>query len=142
MKKLLVFAVTLVLSLTLICCAATFDVEKSIEMLQEQGLTLSTVYTTERELTDGTALANSEIKLMGGDFTVELKAYSSLIQHGAPSKNCQFFTFATQEQASAYADLYAASRRVGSAWRVAQSGCVVVITNLDLVQEQIDLEFR
>jgi hypothetical protein len=68
--------------LTCLGCSAKFDANETIGKLQEQGLTLTTVYTTERELWDGTSLANSEIRMMGGDFTVELKGYSSLIRKG------------------------------------------------------------
>lgn len=142
-KKLFLFViVTLLAGLLLVGCAAKFDLDGTVEILQENGLTLSTVYTTERELSDGTSLANSEIAVMGGDFVVELKGYTSLIQPGSPTKNCQFFTFATEDQATAYAELYAASRRVGSAWKIARSGCVVVITNMDLARELIELEFH
>ena len=143
MKKIVSFLVLLtVIVLVLAGCSAKFDVDATIEMLQNEGLSLATVYSTDRELADGTSLINSEISMMGGDFTVELTDYALMIQTGYPAKNCQFFTFATEEQAAAYAELYAASRWVGSAWKIAQRGCVVVITNLDFVQELIELEFH
>ncbi len=143
MKKLRSLAIVFILlAISTLSCAAKFDADKAVDKLVEEGLTLSTVYTTDRELADGSALANSEIAMMGGDFTVELTNYTSLIQKGDPSKNCQIFTFATEEQASAYAELYAASRWEGSVWKVAQSGCVVIVTNLDEVPKVIELEFR
>lgn len=142
MKKVILFAAIFALILAFVGCSAKFDTDEAIEKLREQGLTLSTVYTTERELSDGTSLANAEVRMMGGDFTVELRGYSSLIQKGDPSKNCQIFTFATQEQASAYADLYVTSRWEGSAWKVAQSDCVVILTNLEVAQQTINLDFK
>lgn len=142
MKKFL----RLVLALTVIClavagCANSFDWERNVAKLEAQGLTVERNY-AEGELEDATALANSEICFMGGDFQVEVMRYTSMIQKGDFSHNCQFFEFATEEQAMKYAELYLSARQKDSQWKVAQRDCVVVVTNLAIAQELTGLKFQ
>ena len=143
MKKIVSLVTVLaVFAMLLVGCAGKFDMDKSIEKLKDKGLTEGNIYTTEAELADATELANSEIKFMGGSFTVEVKGYKQYIQDGDYSKNVQFFTFATVEQATSYAELYISERETDSSWKVGQSECVVIITNLDVAIDVINLEFR
>ena len=121
-----------------------FDVDKSIESLKARGLTDGVSYQTEEELANATELANSEITYMGGDFTVEVTAYDHLIQDGDYSKSCTMITFASKKQATAYAELNMSyfAENPDNVWKVAQSGRVVVITNLEVAEEVIPLEFK
>lgn len=147
MKKIVSLVTVLVVFIMLLVgCAGKFDMDKSIEKLKAKGLTESSVtYTTEEELAHATSVTNSEIKFMGGDFTVEIVAQYSLIENGDESKSCIFITFATEEQATNFAELnieYFAKGANPNNWRIARDGCVVVLTNLDAAMDAINLEFK
>lgn len=118
------------------------DVNKYVSTFKELGFTVGNTYITEEELVYANKLMNTEIKFMGGNFTVEIKNYISLCQDGDYSKSVQFNTFATEEQATLYAELYVSSRLGDSVWKVAKSGCVVILTSLDIATEVIHLEFK
>ena len=122
-----------------------FDVDECIEILKAEGLTEGMCYVTEEECERATSLANSEIKFMGGDFTVEILESYSLIEAGDYSRSCTFMTFATEEQAANFAELeieYFEKIENTNNWRIARGGCVVVLTNLDVVMDVIGLKFR
>ncbi len=143
MKKVLsVTALLLTTVLMLASCSLFFDVDRCVEQLKAEGLTVGNSYTTEEEAKFATALVNSEIRLMGGEFESEVKSYTALIQGGDYSKSVQFITFAKPSQAKAYAELYVADRADGSDWRVAQGGSTVVLTNLEIAQEIVPLKFK
>ena len=137
--------VFMMLALLLVGCSKTFDMDKSIEKLKDKGLTEGMCYITEEECERATSLTNSEIKFIGGDFTVEIVKQYDLIENGDYSKSCTFITFATEEQATNFAELnieYFAKGENSNNWRIARDGCVVVLTNLDVAMDIINLEFK
>ena len=143
MKKLICMVMVIaVCLLVMVSCSSTLNVDETVEQLCNEGLTLTRVCSLPTDLENVSTSFNSEIALMGGDFTVDLEYYTALILDGNYSKTCQLITFASEEQADAYAELYLASRRDGSDWKVAQSGRVVVVTNIEIAQTVIDLEFH
>ena len=119
-----------------------FDVIKYVSILKDNGLLTGRIYATEEELIDANKSIRADIKLMGGDFTAEIKHYISLNQDGDYSKAIMFMTFANEEQATSYAELYVSSRFEDSSWKVAKSGCVVIISNFECAIEVIHLEFK
>lgn len=129
----------------LVGCAGKFDMDKSIEKLKDKGLTEGMCYITEEECERATSLTNSEIKFMGGDFTVEIVKQYDLIENGDHSKSCTFITFATEEQATKFTELkiedFEKDENTNN-WRIARDGCVVVMTNLDVAIDVINLEFK
>ena len=138
-------AILSVFAMLLVGCAGKFDMDESIEKLKDKGLTEGMCYITEEECERATSLANSEIKFMGGDFTVEIVKQYGLIENGDYSKSCTFITFATEEQATNFAELnieYFAKGENSNNWRIARDGCVVVMTNLDVAIDVINLEFK
>ena len=135
----------MMLASLLVGCSEKFDVDKSIETLKDKGLTEGMCYITEEECERATSLTNTEIKFMGGDFTVEIVKQYDLIENGDYSKSCTFITFATEEQATNFAELnieYFAKGENTNNWRIARDGCVVVLTNLDVAMDVINLEFK
>ena len=146
MKKIVsLVAVLAVFAMLLVGCAGKFDMDKSIEQLKEKGLTEGMCYITEEECERATSLTNSEIAFMGGDFTVEIVKDYSLIENGDYSKSCTFITFATEEQATNFAELnieYFAKGENSNNWRIARDGCVVVFTNIDMAMEVVNLKFK
>ena len=92
-----------------------------MDNLKAKGLTVGNSYKTQEELAEGNDMLNLEIGAWGGDFTVELKKYESLIQNGDQMKNVKFYTFGTQAQAKGYAELYVSNRypAMFSGWRTA-----------------------
>ena len=146
MKKIVSFVVVLaVFAMLLVGCASKFDMDKSIEKLKDKGLTEGSCYVTEEECERATSLTNSEIKFIGGDFTVEIVKQYDLIENGDYSKSCTFITFATEEQATQFAELniaYFAKGENSNNWRIARDGCVVVLTNLDVAMDVINLKFK
>lgn len=146
MKKIVSLVTVLaVFAMLLVGCAGPFDMEKSIEKLKEKGLTEGMCYVTEEECARATSLTNSEIRFMGGDFTVVIVKQYDLIENGDYSKSCTFITFSTEEQATKFAELKIADfakRDNPNNWRIARSECVVVLTNLDVAMDVINLEFK
>ena len=146
MKKIaVVVTIIVVLSLLLVGCNGKFDMDKSIEQLKEKGLTEGMCYITEEECERATSLTNSEIAFMGGEFTVEIVEQYGLIENGDYSKSCTFITFATEEQATNFAELnieYFAKGENSNNWRIARDGCVVVFTNIDMAMEVVNLKFK
>lgn len=143
MKKWITLLVLIALISSLFAgCNKEFDWDESVEKLEKKGLTVSIDYTSEAALASATALFNSEIALEGGNFTVELKRTTILIQDGDHAKNCQFLEFATEEQAKEYAEFYLSTRAADSQWKVARSGCVVVLTNLQTAVKTVNLDFQ
>ena len=146
MKKTVSFiSIMIVAALILASCSLFFNEEKCIEKLKAEGLTEGMCYITEEECERATSLTNSEIAFMGGDFTVEIVKQYGLIENGDYSKSCTFITFATEEQATNFAELnieYFAKGENSNNWRIARDGCVVVMTNLDVAMDIINLEFK
>ena len=146
MKKIaVVVTIIVVLSLLLVGCNGKFDMDKSIEELKAKGLTEGMCYITEEECARATSITNSEIRFMGGDFEVEIVKQYGLIENGDYSKSCTFITFATEEQATNFAELnieYFAKGENSNNWRIARDGCVVVFTNIDMAMEVVNLKFK
>ena len=146
MKKIVsLVSLLAVFAMLLVGCAGKFDMDKSIEKLKDKGLTEGMCYITEEECKRATSLTNSEIKFIGGDFTVEIVKQYDLIENGDYSKSCTFITFATEEQATNFAELnieYFAKGENPNNWRIARDGCVVVMTNLDYAMKITNLEFK
>ena len=144
-KTISIIIVLLLIATILVGCNADFDVERTVKKLKAKGLTEGMCYITEEECECATSLTNSEIKFMGGDFTVEIVKQYDLIENGDYSKSCTFITFATEEQAANFAELnieYFAKGENSNNWRIARDGCVVVLTNLEIAFELINLQFR
>ena len=147
MKKLLsIVALVAIAALMLASCSLFFNEEKCIEKLKAEGLTEGTCYITEEECARATALINSQIVFDGGDFTVEVVRQYDLIENGDYSKSCTFITFATEEQAKQFAELqikwFSEKSENPNNWKIARSGCTVVITNLEIAQKIITLNFK
>ena len=146
MKKIVsLVAILVVFAMLLVGCAGKFDMDKSIGKLKDKGLTEGVCYITEEECEHATSLTNNEIAFMGGEFTVEIIKDYSLIENGDYSKSCSFITFATEEQATQFAELkieYFEKCENSNNWRIAREGCVVVLTNLDVAMDVINLEFK
>jgi len=144
-KAISILIVLLLLTTIFVGCNQDFDVERLVKKLKAKGLTDGMCYVTPEECERATSLTNSEIKFMGGDFTVEIVNQISLIENGDYSRACTFVTFATEEQATQFAELnieYFAKGDNSNNWKIAYSGCVVVLTNLDVAFELINLQFR
>ena len=146
MKRIIALVTTFIIFTILLAgCSEKFDIDKSIEKLKEKGLTEGMCYITEEECERATSLINTEIKFIGGDFTVEIVKQYDLIENGDYSKSCTFITFATEEQATNFAELnieYFAKGENSNNWKIARDGCVVVMTNLDVAMDIINLEFK
>lgn len=139
-------ALLTVVTLMLASCSLFFNEEKCIEKLKAEGLTEGMCYLTEEECARATALANSQIKFDGGDFTVEIVREYGLIEGGNYSKGCTFITFATEEQAKQFEEFqikwFSEESDNPNNWKFARSGCTVVITNLEIAQKIIPLKFK
>lgn len=147
MKKILsMIALLTVAALMLASCSLFFNEEKCIEKLKTEGLTEGICYLTEEECARATSLTNTEIKFMGGDFTVEIVRQYDLIENGDYSKSCTFITFATEEQAKQFEELqikwFSEESDNPNNWKFARSGCTVVSTNLEIAQKIIPLRFK
>ena len=141
--KRIIALITLVsmLTLSLVGCGR-LDVEDSVKALKAKGMREGATYESDEELELADELFNAEIEYMGGDFTVRVDGYTSLVADIDFTKTVEFITFSSKREAEAYVELYLKSRDKYSESKIAKSGSVVVITNLELVEETLDLEFE
>ena len=136
----LITVLTLLVAI-LASCGGEFDIEESIAALKAKGLVSQGVLTTDEELAEINRMMSSMIRIMGGDFTVTISAYHSLTQGNDRTKCVEFITFATQDEASAYANLYISEDADKRPAKIAQSGRVLISTNLAIVEEVVNLNF-
>ena len=142
MKKLIsIIALISILTVLLTGCGR-INVDKSVKALKAKGMREGAVYETDEDLELANDLFNATIEYYGGDFTVKVKKYTSLMSDMNPGKTVEFVTFATKREAKAYAELYMETRDEYSDTRIARSGSVVIVTNVDLVVETLDVEFE
>ena len=141
--KRIIALITLVsmLALALVGCGK-LDVEDSVKALKAKGMREGATYESDEELELANELFNAEIEYMGGDFTVRVDGYTSLVANLDFTKTVEFITFSSKREAEAYVELYLKSRDKYSESKIAKSGSVVVITNLELVEETLNLEFE
>lgn len=141
--KRIIALITLVsmLALALVGCGK-LDVEDSVKALKAKGMREGATYKSDEELELANELFNAEIEYMGGDFTVRVDGYTSLVANLDFTKTVEFITFSSKREAEAYVELYLRSRDKYSESKIAKSGSVVVITNLELVEETLDLKFE
>lgn len=141
--KRIIALITLVsmLALALVGCAK-LDVEDSVKALKAKGMREGATYESDEELELADELFNAEIEYMGGDFTVRVDGYTSLVANLDFTKTVEFITFSSKREAEAYVELYLKLRDKYSESKIAKSGSVVVITNLELVEETLNLEFE
>ena len=129
------------------CNILKFDLESSTEMLKANGFRESYSYVTETELADLTDYVNANIRYMEGDFTAEIKRYQAYVEIADDTKGVEFITFATEEQASAYVEMFVAYRVYDDEsitdGRITSSGCVLVMTNSELAEKLLyQLKFQ
>jgi hypothetical protein len=142
MKKLISIIMLISTLLLLFTGCGKINVEKSVEALKAKGLREGAVYETDEDLEMANELFNATIEYWEGDFTVKVKSYTSLMSDMDFGKTVEFITFATKREAKAYTELYIEARDEYSDTKIAQSGAVVVITNLDLAVEALDVDFK
>ena len=141
--KRIIALITLVtmLALALVGCGK-LDVEDSIKALKAKGMREGATYKSDEDLELADELFNAEIERMDGDFTVRVKGYTSLVANMDFTKTVEFITFSSKREAEAYAELWIKSRDKYSDTKIAQSGAVVVITNVEMVEEILEVEFK
>ena len=141
--KRIIALITLVsmLALALVGCGG-HDVEDSVKALKAKGMREGATYESDEDLELACELFNAEIEYMGGDFTVRIDGYTSLVADIDFTKTVEFITFSSKREAEAYVELYIKSRDKYSDSRIAQDGAVVIVTNLELVEEILDVEFK
>ena len=142
MKKIISLITLISLLATLLTGCGKINVDKSVEALEAKGFTEYITYKSEADLFDATERINMEIEYLGGDFTVEIVGYTSLMQEWNALKNVQFITFSRKSEAAAYAELYLSKRDDYDNTKIAQKGKVVVITTTDAVESILELEFE
>ena len=130
-----------ILALLLTGCGK-INVDKSVKALKAKGMRDAATYTTDEDLEFASELYNYEIEYWNGDFTVQIDGYTSLVADLDFSKKAEFITFSSKREAKAYTELYLENRDEYSDSKIARKGCVVVITNLNLVVETLGVEFE
>ena len=149
MKRLLrlIALVTLASLILTGCSVLSFDIDAAEEKLLANGFRESYSYVTETELADLTDYVNANIRYMEGDFTAEIKRYQAYVEIADDTKGVEFITFATEEQASAYVEMYVAYRELDyehiTDGRITSSGCVLVMTSSELAEKLLyQLKFQ
>ena len=142
MKRVFTLSLAILLLISVFSgCKKAFDVDGTIQKLKDKGMVVIESYTTDEAVNSMNALLNGEIKENGGDFTIALKQMTSLIYGDDYSQMCQILVFENTRQAKNMTDFYLSSRGEENFFYVAQSGNVMIATNVDFVQQVIDLKF-
>ena len=127
MKNNGLFAMFIALCLFLTGCSNSFNWDKSVSKLENAGYVV--VNAGSENLEDATKSINSDIILGGGDFTVEVVKYASMVKNNDYDFQCILIQFASTNQATMYYDLRIESRIEDSVNKFYKSSDVVVIAD-------------
>ena len=137
------FAVIVALSLFLTGCSKSFDWNKNVEKVENLGFVIFNSSANEEDLNRNNDLINSDIKLMGGDFSVELDNAVALNKEVNNNYyNCMFFDFKDDEQAKSYYDLYLDTRSNENQYKLSLIKDIVVLTNSQEVIDSLGYQFK
>lgn len=137
------FAIIVTLCLFLTGCSKSFDWDKNIEKIESIGFVVFNSSTNEEDLNRNNDSVNADIKLMGGDFSVELDNAVALNKEVDDNYyNCMFFDFKNDEQAKSYYDLYLDNRSNENQYKLSLIKDIVVLTNSQEVIDTLGLQFK
>lgn len=136
-------AIIVALCLFLTGCSKSFDWDKNVEKIENLGFVVFNSSTNEDDLNRNNDSVNADIKLMGGDFSVELENAIALNKEVDDNYyNCMFFDFNNDEQAKSYYDLYLDSRSNENQYKLSLIKDIVVLTNSQEVIDTLGLQFK
>jgi hypothetical protein len=137
------FAIIVTLCLFLTGCSKSFNWDKSVEKIENLGFVVFNSSTNEEDLNKNNDLINTDIKLMGGDFSVELDNAVALNKEVNDNYyNCMFFDFKDDEQAKSYYDLYLDTRSNENQYKLSLIKDIVVLTNSQEVIDSLGYQFK
>ena len=137
------FAVIVALSLFLTGCSKSFDWNKNVEKVENLGFVIFNSSANEEDLNRNNDSINADIKLMGGDFSVELDNAVALNKEVNDNYyNCMFFDFKDDEQAKSYYDLYLDTRSNENQYKLSLIKDTVVLTNSQEVIDSLGYQFK
>ena len=137
------FAVIVALSLFLTGCSKSFDWNKNVEKVENLGFVIFNSSANEEDLNRNNDSINADIKLMGGDFSVELDNAVALNKEVNDNYyNCMFFDFKDDEQAKSYYDLYLDTRSNENQYKLSLIKDIVVLTNSQEVIDSLGYQFK
>ena len=137
------FAIIAALCLFLTGCSKSFDWDSNVEKVENLGFVVFNTSTNEEDLNRNTDSINADIKLMGGDFSVELDNAIALNKEVEDSYYCcTFVDFKSDEQAKNYYELYLSTRSNENQYKLALIKDIVVLTNSQEVIDLLKLEFN
>ena len=134
------FAIIVTFCLFLTGCSNSFNWDKSISKLEEAGYVI--VNASSDNLEDASKSVNADIKLDGGDFTVELVRYASMVKDNDYDFQCILFQFASNDQATKYYDLRIEKRMENSKNKFYISTDVVVLADNQEVISILGYDFK
>ena len=135
--------VIVVLCLFLSGCSKSFDWDKSVEKIESIGFVVFNSSSNEEDLKKNNDAINADIKIMGGDFSVELDNAIALNKTvNNDYYNCMFLDFKNDEQAKRYYDLYIDTRSNENQYKLALVKDIVVLTNSQEAIDSLSLEFK
>lgn len=140
MKKIIVLFVSVLLMICMTGCSKSVDWDKDIKKLEDAGYVVENAGS--ENLEDATKSINSEIKLDGGDFTVEVVKYAPMVKDKDYDYQCILIQFATKEQAKKYYDLRIENRIEGSKNKFYVYEDVVILVDNALAVEILGYDFK
>lgn len=140
MKKIIVLFVSVLLMFCMTGCSKAVDWDKDIKKLEDAGYVVENAES--ENLEDATKSINSEIKLDGGDFTVEVVKYAPMVKDNDYDYQCILIQFATKEQAKKYYDLRIENRIEGSKNKFYVYEDVVILVDNALAVEILGYDFK
>lgn len=137
------FAVIVALSLFLTGCSKSFDWNKNVDKVENLGFVIFNSSANEEDLIRNNDSINADIKLMDGDFSVELDNAVALNKEVNDNYyNCMFFDFKDDEQAKSYYDLYLDTRSNENQYKLSLIKDIVVLTNSQEVIDSLGYQFK
>ncbi len=121
-------------------CSNSFNWDKSVSKLENAGYVI--VNAGSENLEDATKSINSDIILDGGEFTVEVVKYASMVKDNDYDFQFILIQFASTNQATMYYDLRIESRIEDSVNKFYKSADVVVIADNKEVINILGYDFK
>ena len=140
MKKIIVLFVSVLLMICMTGCSKSVDWDKDIKKLEDAGYVVENAGSENLEY--ATKSINSDIKLDGGDFTVEVVKYAPMVKDNDYDYQCILIQFATKEQAKKYYDLRIENRIEGSKNKFYVYEDVVILVDNALAVEILGYDFK
>lgn len=145
MKRILTVTLAIVLlysAIFLVGCGSSFDFDKEVRRLQDNGYLIQYDYTDFTRLQSLSQQYTNDLLSAGNDTTVWIERQVHFEKWEHSYEFCTMTIFETKKQAEAYASYLDYKYDRTDQEKVAHYKDVVIVTNSTEIQKNLDLEFK